>query len=114
MAKKNRDYKSEEMEDVTKKTEKRYEKLNKKTPQKTILFGKENYMLIGLGLVVVIIGFFLMAGGQQISPDEWSEDVYSFRRITLAPIVILSGLGIVIFSIFKTPSNQIFEDNVML
>jgi ABC-type transport system involved in multi-copper enzyme maturation permease subunit len=75
-------------------------------PQRTILFGKENYALIVAGLVVVIIGFFLMAGGAQNDPDVWNaEEIYSFRRITLAPMVVLLGLGLVIFSIFKTPSN---------
>ncbi len=81
-------------------------------PAKTILFGKENYTLIVVGLAIVLIGFFLMSGGQQASPDEWSEEIYSFQRITLAPIVILTGLGVVILSIFKTPSNASSVQNI--
>lgn len=76
------------------------------TAPKDILFDKQNYILIGAGLFVVIIGFILMAGGGSTNPDEWKpEEIYSFRRITLAPIVVLLGLGVVILSIFKTPKH---------
>ena len=67
---------------------------------KGFTFGRENYMLMILGIVVLIIGFALMSGPA-------SGDIFSFRRITLAPIVVLIGFVIEIFAIFKKPK----EDN---
>lgn len=62
---------------------------------------KMNYYLIILGVVVIIIGFILMSGGKYTDPDVFNGDeLYSFRRITLAPIVVLLGFGIEIFAIF--------------
>lgn len=66
-----------------------------------MIFGKDNYILMGAGLVLVIIGFLLMSGGAQ-PDDSWNPDeIYSFRRTVLAPIVILAGLVVEIFAIFK-------------
>jgi hypothetical protein len=68
---------------------------------KPLLFGRKNYLIILSGLVCVIVGFFLMAGGGSTDPEVWkAEEIYSFRRITLAPFVVLLGLGIVIYAIF--------------
>lgn len=63
--------------------------------------GKKNYiaMLIGCGLIV--LGFILMSGGGSTAPNEFNYSMFSFRRITLAPIVALAGFGTVIFSILK-------------
>lgn len=67
-----------------------------------MLFRKKNYLWVGIGLVCLLIGFLLMLGGEQSSPDVWEpEKIYSFRRITLAPFFILLGLGIQIYAIFK-------------
>ena len=68
----------------------------------TLLFGKSQYkfMLIGVGLIA--IGMLLMLGGSMPSPDVWDDSlIYSFRRITLAPIFILAGLVVEIYAIFK-------------
>ncbi len=62
-------------------------------------FGRENYMLMIIGVVVLIIGFALMYG-----PDD--GDIFSFRRITLAPIVVLAGFVIEVFAIFKKPKED--------
>lgn len=76
------------------------------TAPQELLFSKQNYIIIGIGLAIVIIGLFLMSGGQN-SPDEWlAEEIYSFRRITLAPLVILSGLGVVVVAIFKSSGKE--------
>mgnify|MGYP001194588462 CR=1 FL=1 len=70
------------------------------------LFGKDNYIWMIAGLVLVSIGLLLMAGGKSDDPNVFlPEEVYSFRRITLAPIVILLGLGIEVYAIFKKPKN---------
>jgi hypothetical protein len=74
--------------------------------EKELLFSKTNYIIIGVGLIMVIIGFFLMSGGHN-QPDEWdADDIYSFMRITISPLVILSGLGVVIFAIFKSSDDE--------
>lgn len=59
-----------------------------------------------IGVVVMAVGFILMAGGKSINPDVFDKDqVYSARRITIAPIIILAGLVIEIFAIFHKPKN---------
>jgi hypothetical protein len=65
------------------------------------LFEKANYTVLLIGLVVIALGFILMSGGSTDDPNVFSEDVFSFRRIRLAPTVVLIGFGITIYSIFK-------------
>ncbi|HPK10993.1 MAG: DUF3098 domain-containing protein [Saprospiraceae bacterium] len=66
-----------------------------------LLYGKRNYIFFGIGTLLIIIGLVLMSGGHMPSKDVWDESlIYSFRRITLAPIVILTGLGFLIYSVF--------------
>lgn len=68
------------------------------------LFGRENYKWMVIGLVVMAIGFFLMAGGKSPDPNVFNDkDVYSTTRITIAPILIIAGLIIEIFAIMKKP-----------
>ena len=72
--------------------------------EETHLFTKENYKWMLIGLVVMAIGFFLMAGGKSPDPNVFNDNqIYSFRRITLAPILIVGGLVIEIFAIIKKP-----------
>jgi hypothetical protein len=74
---------------------------NKQTTLKP-LFGKENYILMVIGAVVVLLGIFLMTGGKNVDPNVFDKNVvYSKMRITVAPILILLGLVIEIFAIFK-------------
>ena len=68
-------------------------------------FGKENYRLLLIGLVVILIGFLLMIGGGSDDPNVFSEDIFSFRRMTLAPILVLAGYIIEIFAIMKKPKD---------
>jgi hypothetical protein len=66
------------------------------------LFDKENYKWMLIGLVVIAIGFILMAGGKSSNPNVFNDkDVYSFRRITLAPILIIGGFIIEIIAIMR-------------
>jgi hypothetical protein len=66
-----------------------------------LLFNKSNYVLMSIGMGLIFLGLLLMSGGKMEDPNVWDESViYSFRRITLAPIVILSGLVINIYAIF--------------
>ena len=69
-----------------------------------ILFTKENYKWMVIGLVVMALGFFVMAGGKNVNPSVFNDkDVYSPMRITIAPILIVAGLVMEIFAIMKKP-----------
>jgi hypothetical protein len=71
------------------------------------LFGKENYMLMIGGLALILIGFALMAGGKSPDPHKFNYDeIYSFRRITLAPIVVLIGFVVEVFAIMRKPKDE--------
>ncbi|RYY47965.1 MAG: DUF3098 domain-containing protein [Chitinophagaceae bacterium] len=72
----------------------------------TELFGKENYMWMLIGAAVLILGFFLMAGGKSEDPTKFNkEEIYSTTRITIAPILIIAGFVIEIFAIMKKPKS---------
>jgi len=67
-----------------------------------LIFDRKNYMIIAIGCGIIAFGLILMLGGAMKDPNAWDESViYSFRRITLAPIFILAGLGVVGYAIFK-------------
>lgn len=72
-------------------------------PAKTFLFGKENYYLMFAGLIIIVIGFMLMSGGRSSDPNVYSQEIFSFRRITLAPIVVLLGFALEVYAIMKKP-----------
>ncbi|MBQ1252830.1 MAG: DUF3098 domain-containing protein [Alistipes sp.] len=61
----------------------------------------KNYILMGIGLVVIIIGMVLMCGGGSESPEEFNYAMFSWRRITLAPILIVGGFIFEIYAIMK-------------
>jgi len=69
-------------------------------PGKELLFGRKNYMFLGISFALILLGMLLMAGGKQL-PTEWNEnEIYSFRRTVLSPIVILGGLAVGFWAIF--------------
>lgn len=68
--------------------------------------GSENYKLLAIGFAIIVLGFLLMLGGKSKSPDEFSMDIFSFRRITLAPIVVLAGFIFEIWAIMKKPKDN--------
>ena len=61
----------------------------------------KNYALIASGAVIIISGFILMTGGTAATPEQFNEDIFSFRRITLAPIVVIAGFAFEIYAILK-------------
>ena len=73
------------------------------------MFSRENYIWMLIGLVVMAAGMFLLSGGaSNKDPNVFDKDaVYSTTRITIAPIVILAGLVIEIFAIFKKPKEKV-------
>lgn len=71
-------------------------------PKQEMVFGRQNYILFIAGAVLIFIGLALMTGGHMPSPEVWDDNIiYSFRRVTLAPIFILAGLAVEIVAIFK-------------
>ena len=68
--------------------------------------GRENYKLLAIGFVIIVVGFLLMLGGKSDSPDKFSDEIFSFRRITLAPIIVLAGFVFEIWAIMKKPKNS--------
>ena len=65
------------------------------------LFDKVNYKFLLIGLGIIALGFILMIGGGSDDPKVFNEAMFDFRRIRLAPTVVLAGFGVVIYSIFK-------------
>ncbi len=80
----------------------------KKDEQKEKLnfaLGRENYKLLAIGFLIIVAGFLLMLGGRSDDPNEFSDKIFSFRRITLAPVVVLAGFIFEIWAIMKRPAN---------
>ena len=75
--------------------------MNKKKQENKseFLFGKKNYGIMLIGLAFIALGFILMAGGGSDDPTIFNEDIYNFRRIRLAPTLVLIGLAIEIYAI---------------
>lgn len=66
-------------------------------------FGKQNYFLLIIGFVIIILGFLLMIGGGSEDPTKFNPDIFSAQRIVIAPIVILAGFVFEIYAIMKKP-----------
>ncbi|HNE27586.1 MAG: DUF3098 domain-containing protein [Saprospiraceae bacterium] len=81
-----------------------------RTGDHEILYTRENFIYFGIGLLLVLVGLIAMTGGAQTNPQEWhGEEVYSFRRITLAPVLMVAGFVVVTIGIFKRPKSA--DDN---
>lgn len=73
--------------------------------KKEFIFSKNNYRLMIIGLGVIVLGFILMIGGGSKDPDVFNPDIFNFRRIRLAPALVLIGFGIEIFAILRSFKN---------
>jgi len=67
---------------------------------------KDNYILLIIGFAIIMIGFLLMMGGKSDDPNVFNPEIFSFRRITLAPIVVLIGFVFEIWAIMKKPKTE--------
>ncbi len=67
------------------------------------LFGKRNYIIMLIGIFIIALGFILMAGGGSDDPNVFNEEIYNFRRIRLAPTLVLIGFAIEIYAILANP-----------
>ncbi|MCQ2249946.1 MAG: DUF3098 domain-containing protein [Bacteroidales bacterium] len=79
---------------------------NTENSNSSFAFSKENYKLVLIGLGIIILGFILMAGGGSDDPNVFDESIFSFTRITLAPIVVLLGFGFEVYAIMKKPKSE--------
>ncbi len=76
-------------------------------PKNDMAFDKSNYRMLMIGIATVIIGFILMTGGGSGDPNVFNADeIFSFRRITLAPIVCLAGYMFIIYAIIRKPKSD--------
>ncbi|MET1258842.1 DUF3098 domain-containing protein [Flagellimonas sp. DF-77] len=70
------------------------------------IFQKKNYVFLFIGLACIALGFILMSGGGSDDPNVFNPEIYSFRRIRLAPTLVLIGLGIQIYAILLDPNKK--------
>ncbi len=74
--------------------------------QKDFIFKQKNYMFMLIGLGVTAIGFLLMSGGGSDNPEFFSTDIFSFRRISIAPALVLIGFAIEVYAILLNPDKE--------
>ena len=77
-----------------------------KTTEKEFLFQEKNYLFMFIGLACIVLGFYLMSGGGSDDPAVFNPEIYSFRRIRLAPTLVLIGLGIEVYAILLNPHKK--------
>ncbi|HIA10722.1 MAG TPA: DUF3098 domain-containing protein [Flavobacteriales bacterium] len=78
---------------------------NKLKQPSAFVFEKQGYIILLIGIAFIIVGFALMSGGGSDDPKVFNPEIFSFRRITLAPIVVMIGFGIEIYAIMRKPKN---------
>ena len=66
-------------------------------------FGKRNYRFMIIGIIFIALGFILMSGGGSDDPNVFNEEIYSFRRIRIAPLLVITGFAIEIYAIITKP-----------
>lgn len=79
--------------------------MEKKQENATFIFQKKNYKYMFIGLAIIALGFILMAGGGSDNPNVFSDEIFSFRRIRLAPALVLIGFAVEVYAILLNPNN---------
>ncbi|WP_299105842.1 DUF3098 domain-containing protein [uncultured Winogradskyella sp.] len=82
------------------------EQKRKDESKSEFIFGKKNYKFLFIGLAFIVIGFILMSGGGSDNPNVFDESIYSWRRIRLAPTLVLIGFGIQVYAILLNPNKE--------
>lgn len=85
------------------------EKKRKEELMSEFIFGKKNYRFMLIGIAFIVLGFILMSGGGSDDPTVFNPEIYNWRRIRLAPALVLIGLGIEVYAILLKPENK--EEN---
>jgi len=75
-------------------------------PKPEFIFQRKNYLFMFIGIAFIALGFILMSGGGSDDPNVFNEDIYNFRRIRLAPTLVLIGLGIEVYAILLNPHKR--------
>ncbi|MBQ4913060.1 DUF3098 domain-containing protein [Maribacter sp. MMG018] len=76
------------------------------SPKQEFIFQKKNYLFMFIGLAFIALGFILMSGGGSDDPNVFNPEIYNFRRIRLAPTLVLIGLGIEVYAILLNPHKK--------
>tara|TARA_Y200000002_G_C22442461_1_gene562736 strand:- start:62 stop:286 length:225 start_codon:yes stop_codon:yes gene_type:complete len=71
--------------------------------RKRFAFGKRNYKYMFIGIAIITLGFLLMSGGGSDDPNIFNEEIYNFRRIRLAPMLVIIGFAIEVYAILTKP-----------
>jgi len=79
------------------------EKKRKEVSESVFIFGKKNYKFMFIGIACIALGYILMAGGGSDDPNVFNPEIFNFRRIRLAPMLVLVGFGIQIYAILLNP-----------
>jgi len=79
---------------------------NSPKPKGDFIFQKKNYTFMFIGIGLITLGFILMSGGGSSDPNVFNPDIYNFRRIRLAPTLVLLGLGIEVYAILLNPAKK--------
>ena len=82
------------------------EKKRKEKAKNEFIFGKKNYKFMFIGLAFIALGFILMSGGGSDDPNVFNPEIFSWRRIRLAPTIVLIGFGIQIYAILLNPNKK--------
>ena len=82
------------------------EKKRKEVSESVFIFGKKNYKFMFIGIACIVLGYILMAGGGSDDPNVFNPEIFSFRRIRLAPMLVLVGFGIQIYAILLNPDKK--------
>ena len=85
---------------------KKQKKQQESKPRAEFIFQKKNYLFRFIGLAFIALGFILMSGGGSDDPNVFNPDIYNFRRIRLAPTLVLIGLGIEVYAILLDPHKK--------
>ena len=80
--------------------------MNNENTKKEFLFNKRNYRFLLLSIALIAIGFIIMAGGGSEDPNVFNPEIFNFRRIRLAPTIVLSGFGLAIYTILMPPKKS--------
>jgi hypothetical protein len=82
------------------------EKKRKESIKSQFVFERKNYKFMLIGLAVIVLGFILMTGGGSDDPNVFNPEIYNWRRIRLAPALILIGFGIEVYAILLNPNKK--------
>ncbi|TRZ44475.1 DUF3098 domain-containing protein [Robertkochia solimangrovi] len=85
---------------------KKLQELKKMENEKEFIFQRKNYIFMFIGLGLIALGFILMIGGGSDDPNVFNPDIYSFRRIRLAPTLVLLGFAVEAYAILMNPNKK--------